>query len=65
MDFRLSDETLEWKDYCRKFAREVIRPAAPEHDRDESVPYEVMKEAYSGTSPASTGSCRSRTTPRG
>jgi acyl-CoA dehydrogenase len=24
----------------------VIRPAAPKHDRDESVPYEVMKEAY-------------------
>ena len=43
MDFRLSDETLEWKDYCRKFAREVIRPAAAEHDRDESVPYEVMR----------------------
>ena len=28
MDFRLSDETLEWKDHCRKFAREVIRPVA-------------------------------------
>jgi acyl-CoA dehydrogenase len=46
MDFRLSDETLEWKRYCREFAREVIRPAAPQHDRDESVPYEVIKEAY-------------------
>jgi acyl-CoA dehydrogenase len=46
MDFRLSEQTLEWKDYCRKFAREVIRPAAPQHDRDESVPYEVIKEAY-------------------
>jgi acyl-CoA dehydrogenase len=46
MDFRLSDETLEWKQYCRKFASEVIRPAAPKHDRDESVPYEVIKEAY-------------------
>src|SRR5919198_1699819 len=46
MDFRLSDETLEWKEYCRKFAREVIRPAAPKHDREESVPYEVIKEAY-------------------
>jgi acyl-CoA dehydrogenase len=46
MDFRLSEETLEWKDYCRKFATEVIRPAAPIHDRDESVPYEVIKEAY-------------------
>jgi alkylation response protein AidB-like acyl-CoA dehydrogenase len=47
MDFRLSDETLEWKDYCRRFAREVIRPAAPQHDRDESVPYEVISQAYS------------------
>ncbi len=46
MDFRLSEETQEWKDYCRKFATEVIRPAAPIHDRDESVPYEVIKEAY-------------------
>jgi alkylation response protein AidB-like acyl-CoA dehydrogenase len=46
MDFRLSDETLEWKEYCRKFAREVIRPAAPKHDREESVPYEVIREAY-------------------
>ena len=46
MDFRLSDETLEWQEYCRKFAREVMRPAAPLHDREESVPYEVMREAY-------------------
>src|SRR2546421_5364134 len=46
MDFRLSDETLEWKEYCRRFAREVIRPAAPKHDLEESVPYEVMNEAY-------------------
>src|SRR5690242_19341979 len=46
MDFRLSDETQEWKNYCRQFAREVIRPVAPQHDREESVPYEVIKEAY-------------------
>jgi acyl-CoA dehydrogenase len=46
MDFRLSEQTLEWRDYCRKFAREVIRPAAPIHDREESVPYGVMNEAY-------------------
>jgi acyl-CoA dehydrogenase len=46
MDFRLSEQSQEWRDYCRKFAREVIRPAAPRHDRDESVPYEVIDEAY-------------------
>jgi len=46
MDFRLSDETREWQEYCRRFARDVIRPVAAEHDRDESVPYGVMAEAY-------------------
>src|SRR5688500_3412101 len=46
MDFRLSDETREWQEYCRRFAREVIRPVAAEHDRNESVPYDVMREAY-------------------
>jgi acyl-CoA dehydrogenase len=46
MDFRLSDETREWQEYCRRFARDVIRPVAAEHDRNESVPYDVMAEAY-------------------
>jgi acyl-CoA dehydrogenase len=46
MDFRLSDQTLEWKELCRRFASEVIRPAAPKHDREESVPYEVIRQAY-------------------
>jgi alkylation response protein AidB-like acyl-CoA dehydrogenase len=46
MDFRLSDQTQEWKDYCRKFAREVMRPAAAQHDREESVPWEVIQKAY-------------------
>ncbi len=45
MDFALSDQQQEHKDYVRKFAREVIRPAAAEHDRDESTPWEVIKEA--------------------
>ncbi|MEX0992919.1 MAG: acyl-CoA dehydrogenase family protein [Solirubrobacterales bacterium] len=46
MDFRLSDDTLEWKDYCRKFAREEIRPVAAKYDREEAVPYDVVKKAY-------------------
>jgi alkylation response protein AidB-like acyl-CoA dehydrogenase len=46
MDFRLSEQTQEWRDYCRKFAREVIRPVAAQHDRDESVPWEVIRQAY-------------------
>src|SRR4029453_439808 len=31
--------------HCRRFAREVIRPAADQHDREESVPWEVIKAA--------------------
>jgi acyl-CoA dehydrogenase len=45
MDFALNDEQREFKDYCRKFAREVIRPAAPKHDAEESTPWEVVAEA--------------------
>ena len=45
MDFALNDEQLEWKRRCREFARDVIRPAAAAHDADESVPWEVMREA--------------------
>ena len=45
MNFRLSDEQLEWQAYCRRFAREVIRPVAAKHDREQSTPWEVMKEA--------------------
>jgi acyl-CoA dehydrogenase len=45
VDFRLSDEQLEWQSRCRRFAREVIRPVADKHDREESVPWEVLNEA--------------------
>ncbi len=45
MDFALNDEQREFRDYCRRFAREVMRPAAAQHDRDESVPWEVIAEA--------------------
>jgi acyl-CoA dehydrogenase len=45
MDFGLNDEQLAYKEKCRTFAREVIRPAAAKHDREESIPWEVIKEA--------------------
>jgi acyl-CoA dehydrogenase len=45
MDFALNDEQREFKAYCRRFAEEVIRPAAAEHDREESTPWEVIREA--------------------
>jgi acyl-CoA dehydrogenase len=45
VDFALNEEQREFKDYCRRFAAEVIRPAAPKHDAEESVPWEVIGEA--------------------
>lgn len=45
MQFAFTDEQREFKDYCRRFATDVMRPAAPVHDADESVPWEVMREA--------------------
>jgi len=45
MDFALNEEQLEYREKCRQFAREVIRPAAAKHDREESIPWEVIKEA--------------------
>jgi alkylation response protein AidB-like acyl-CoA dehydrogenase len=45
MDFALNDEQQEFKQRCRAFAREVIRPAARKHDEEESIPWDVIKEA--------------------
>jgi acyl-CoA dehydrogenase len=45
MDFALTEEQQEYKERCRTFAREVIRPAARKHDEEESIPWEVIKEA--------------------
>ena len=45
MDFALNDEQREFKDYARRFSREVIRPVADKHDREESTPWEAIKQA--------------------
>ena len=45
MNFELNEEQLAYKAEVRKFAREVIRPAARKHDEEESTPWEVIKEA--------------------
>ena len=45
MDFALNDEQLAYKEKCRTFAREVIRPVARKHDRDEIIPWDVIKDA--------------------
>jgi acyl-CoA dehydrogenase len=45
MDFRLTEEQLEFQDRCHRFAEQVIRPAAAEHDREQTVPWEIIREA--------------------
>src|SRR3954451_18887064 len=45
MNFALNEEQQAYKERARKFAREVIRPAARKHDEEESIPWEVIKEA--------------------
>jgi alkylation response protein AidB-like acyl-CoA dehydrogenase len=57
MDFRLTDEQLEFQDRCHRFAEQVIRPAAAEHDREQTVPWEIIREARKWDLPVSS-SCR-------
>jgi acyl-CoA dehydrogenase len=45
VDFRLSDEQLAFQRHCHRFAEEVMRPAAARHDREQTVPWEVIKQA--------------------
>jgi alkylation response protein AidB-like acyl-CoA dehydrogenase len=45
VDFRLSDEQIEWRDRCHRFAVEVMRPAAAKYDRSQEVPWDVIREA--------------------
>lgn len=44
MDFELSDEQRAIRDLCREFAQEVVAPAAPELDRQERFPYEIVRK---------------------
>jgi acyl-CoA dehydrogenase len=45
VDFRLSDEQIEWRDKCHRFAVDVMRPVAAEYDRTQEVPWDVIREA--------------------
>jgi acyl-CoA dehydrogenase len=45
MDFRLNDEQLEFQRHCHRFAEEVIRPAAPGYDREQAVPWDIIRAA--------------------
>src|SRR3954467_6039662 len=45
MDFRLTEEQLEFQQRCHRFAEEIIRPVAAKHDREQEVPWDVIREA--------------------
>ena len=45
MNFRLTDEQVEFQRKVRRFSEEVIRPIAEKHDREQSVPWEAIKAA--------------------
>ena len=45
MEFRLTDEQIAFQDECHAFARDVMRPVAAYYDREQEVPYDVVKEA--------------------
>lgn len=44
--FTLTDEQREFRDMAHKFAEKTIRPAAPEADEREEVPWEVLEKAH-------------------
>jgi alkylation response protein AidB-like acyl-CoA dehydrogenase len=64
VDFSLNDEQQEFQRYCRRFAREVIRPVADKHDREQSVPWDVIKQAREWASTAFRSSSGSAAIPR-
>ena len=43
--FELDEEQLMFRDLAHQFAEEVIRPAAPEADEKEELPWEVLHQA--------------------
>jgi alkylation response protein AidB-like acyl-CoA dehydrogenase len=45
MDFRPTDEQLTFQRHCHAFARDVMRPAPARYDREQAVPYDVIREA--------------------
>src|ERR687888_605831 len=45
MDFGVSEEQREFRELCRRFATDVIRPVAAKHDAEESTPWEVIRAA--------------------
>ncbi len=44
--FDLTQEQQDLRDSVHEFARDVIRPAAPEYDEKEETPWPIMKQAH-------------------
>jgi alkylation response protein AidB-like acyl-CoA dehydrogenase len=44
--FDLTQEQKDLRDGVHEFARDVIRPAAPEYDEKEETPWPIMKQAH-------------------
>src|SRR5204862_4857587 len=44
--FDLTQEQTDLRDLVHEFARDVIRPAAPEWDEKEETPWPIMKQAH-------------------
>src|SRR5882672_6452737 len=44
--FDLTPEQQDLRDSVHEFARDVIRPAAPEYDEKEETPWPIMKQAH-------------------
>ena len=45
--FELTQEQKDLRDTVHEFARDVIRPAAPEFDEKEETPWSIMRQAHS------------------
>jgi acyl-CoA dehydrogenase len=45
VDFRLSDQQLEFQQKAHAFARDEIRPVAAYYDREQKTPWDVIKKA--------------------
>jgi alkylation response protein AidB-like acyl-CoA dehydrogenase len=45
MNFRFTDEQRAFQAECHAFARDVMRPAAAHYDREQAVPFEIVREA--------------------
>ncbi|HEY1298083.1 MAG TPA: acyl-CoA dehydrogenase family protein [Chloroflexota bacterium] len=46
VDFELTQEQKDLRDVVHEFARDVVRPAAPEYDESEETPWPIMQQAH-------------------